>query len=701
MQKVFYTIIIIFLFQVHYVIAQTCIAVPVLTLSPGGTGPIGAHMMIAYNPLRNIYYSNSGGFGSNPIAAYNSTGGNTVGVAMGNQDWRGLWWNNNTNLLEGNCFSSAGIYTVALNQLTGYPSGGSAIVAPNSQPGSQVGGQYDPINNHVLYYNNAGGIAKYSRTTGLLVNTVNISGLPVPIVNLSTYGFYTGIPGHEYAVFDYVNRRAYYINYNTGAYVSSVQFPITAGAPSAFAISYANGLFFIYNNSEWIGYSAGLNAYSSPLTVCSGASTTLTAVSANNYSWSTGANTNSIVVSPTVTSVYSVIASPTLGCPNVMTLTVNIHPDPTLTISGNTIICSTGTNVMTASGAISYTWSNGNTTNTTALSPTISTTYSVAGTNSLGCISNKTVSILVDSNPTISISGQNTICNGESSTLTALGANTYSWNNGVISSSVVISPTTTTIYTTTGTNSNGCSSMKSETISVINAPPINITGTTSACSGANISLTASGASNYTWSNGSNNSSISETLTTSTSYSVIGTNTTNSCKAVAFQTVSIFPGPSISVSNTVICMGQTATLTASGAASYTWDNGAAGSVILDTPTITTIYTVSGTSTLGCIGSSTLNVIVSICNQIDETVLGDRTIKFKLYPNPNNGLFKISEESDELELIITIYDSMGKLVHTSNISNAKESCDLSDLSNGLYFISVKRNQKLLYSDKFIKQ
>ena len=92
------------------------------------------------------------------------------------------------------------------------------------------------------------------------MSTIPITGLPVAFGNIATYGFYTGIAGSEYAVYDYINRRAYYINYTTGAFVSTVQFPPTTGTPSNYSLSYANGLFFIYDNTNWIGYKGGISA---------------------------------------------------------------------------------------------------------------------------------------------------------------------------------------------------------------------------------------------------------------------------------------------------------------------------------------------------------------------------------------------------------------------------------------------------------
>lgn len=677
--------------------AQTCTAIPVLTLDPGATGPVGSQLMVAYNPIKNVYYWASGGYGSNPIATHQSIGGSTIAVGMGNQDWRGLWWNSNTNVLEGNCFSSLGIFTVALNG-PGHAIGGSTIVATNNQPSPQSGGQYDPFNNHILYYNTTGGIAKYNRNTGLLVSTVPITGLPVGLANLSNFGFYTGIPGMEYAVFDYVNRRAYYINYTSGAYVSTVQFPPTSGAPSAFAISYANGLFFIFDNTNWIGYSAGINAYATPVSVCPGSNVTLNAVSANNYSWSTGATTSSIVVTPTVTTVYSVAATPTTGCPSSISMTVNVFPNPTLSVSGNTLICNTGTNVLTASGANTYSWNTGPTSASVDVSPGVTTTYTVTGTNTLGCSASKTITITVDSSPFIAITGPTVACAGQPCFLQVNGATTYSWSNGLLTATASLTQTNTTGYTVIGTSSFGCISSVDHTINILTAPNIGFTGTTAICPGGTINLTANGADTYSWSTGSSAASINDTPTTTVSYTVVGTATNNGCSTSAIQTVTVNTLPTLSVNGGgVICAGQSVTLTVSGANSYTWNNGTSAATITDTPTANTTYTTIGTSNEGCTDTITTLVVVDICTGIKNTFAGNN--KTTIYPNPGNG--KLFIAGTIVGSRIEIRSALGSLIKEITSQSESTETDISEYPAGVYFVTIMVDNRPIYVTKVVKQ
>lgn len=767
MKKSLYSLLLVFI-SLCVSRAQICTAVSVITLNPGGAGPIGAHMMVTYNPLRNVYYWNAGGFASNPVATYSANGGNTIAVGMGNQDWRGLWWNSNTNVLEGNCFNSIGIFSVSTDPVSGHALNGSNIIAPNNQPGTQSGGQYDAGTDQVIYYNTLN-IYKYSRSSGNLINTIPISGLPGGIGSLNSNGFYTGINGMEYALYDYTNRRAYFINYTTGVYVSTVQFPLSAGAPSSFGISYANGLFFIYDNTNWVGFRSGLWA-SQTAPVCMGQSVTLNAQGASSYTWNTGSNSNSIVINPTVTTVYTVSGNAGSGCISTFTLSVPVIPSlpPLVSISGNTFVCGNFSNTLTASGANSYTWNTGSVSPSIVINPTISTNYMVTGTSSLGCVSNKTINVNAGPSPTITFSGNQNLCDGQSTTLTASGANSYSWNTGNTNSTLVITPSISTVYTVTGTSPNSCSDTKTVNVVVNPIPTVSISGSFTICNGSTVNLTGTGANNYTWSTGSIASSISISPNINTSYSIVGT-TSAGCSATAMQTVTVLQSPTISAlasstafcegnsvnlsasgansytwstgamtasltespttntfytvsgSNTVnacadtktinitvypapilsilspsiLCLGESVTLSVNGANTYTWYNGANTTSITDTPTITTIYTVSGTGSNSCVATKSVNLIVTICNVIAKN---ESLIQSMIYPNPTNGNVKI-EYFNESELDLEVITLEGKLLHQESVHKGKTVLDLKSYTPGIYFIRLFDKGSIVYTGKLV--
>lgn len=348
-----------------------------------------------------------------------------------------------------------------------------------------------------------------------------------------------------------------------------------------------------------------------------------------SYTWMPGAsNSASVNVCPSSTTVYTLTASD--GCTTrSVTTTVTVNPLPTLTISPtSTVICTGNSVTLTASGANTYTWAPGSSTvNPLVVSPTVTTNYTVTGTNTItGCTNTKTVSVTVNTTPTVAVNSP-TICSGQTTTLTASGANTYSWNTTATTASISVSPTTTTNYTVVGTL-NGCSSIKTSTVTVKISPTLTVIASpTSICSGQSSTLSVSGASTYSWSTGVSTSSITVSPTVTTIYTVTGTNTI-SCSSS--KTVSLIVGaytPTITISTTSIsvCGAGSATLSAGGASSYTW---MPGSIMIPTtavsPSVATIYTVSGTYGTGC-GISTATTLVNpvistLCCTAPSTVIG---------------------------------------------------------------------------------
>ena len=157
-----------------------------------------------------------------------------------------------------------------------------------------------------------------------------------------------------------------------------------------------------------------------------------------------------------------------------------------------------------------------------------------------------TFDLTINTLPSVTVSvSAGTICVGESTTITASGASTYSWSNGETGSSITVSPTTTTLFTATGTDSNGCTSSGSTTITVNALPTVEITGTLTYCIGSNTTLTATaGLSSYLWSTGETTQSIT---VTAGSYIVTGTDS-NGCSATSSaSTVTELPLDSATVS----------------------------------------------------------------------------------------------------------------------------------------------------------
>jgi|694.fasta_scaffold00173_77 gliding motility-associated-like protein len=327
----------------------------------------------------------------------------------------------------------------------------------------------------------------------------------------------------------------------------------------------------------------------SPLSTCGTATTLLTGSGASTYTWNTGPTTTTINVSPSSTTSYTLSGTSAQGCINstITTVTVNAVPNTSITTSSNTI-CSGSSATLNASGASTYTWSNSSNSSSIIVSPASATVYTVTGTNSVGCTRSFTTNIGVNSLPTITSSSV-TICNGNTGTLAAAGALSYTWNTGPVSSSIAVNPSITTNYTVTGTASNGCRNSAITSVSVNALPPVSVNSST-LCSNQSLTLTAGGANTYNWSTGASGPNIVINPTTSTNYTVTGLATTG-CTNTAISQVTVFaiPNlssvPSVSPSNCSASTGSITNVIASGTSpfTYTWTN-SSSAIVANTATL---------------------------------------------------------------------------------------------------------------------
>lgn len=217
------------------------------------------------------------------------------------------------------------------------------------------------------------------------------------------------------------------------------------------------------------------------------------------------------------------------------------------------------------------------------------------------------VNVSINTSPVVSISpsGPVSVCNGDSILLTANGATSYLWNNGVSGNSLWV--TQSGSYYVAGTV-NGCTGNSSPVAVSINPQPnvtISPAGNTSLCSGASLNLSASGASTFIWSNGLQGNAIS--VSQAGTYFAVGT--TNGCSDTSnLVQISVSPTPTVSISASGpvwFCPGGSVTLTATGANSYSWNNGPTSSTQLVTQSGT--YFAIGSSN-GC--SDTSNILTTV-------------------------------------------------------------------------------------------
>ena len=272
----------------------------------------------------------------------------------------------------------------------------------------------------------------------------------------------------------------------------------------------------------------------------------------------------------------------------VYTINYSIKPTITLNSSNNTYTaCEGETITVTVSSNVNctYSWSNGLGSGAT-VHPTQSGNYSVTATNN-GCSATATAYVTVNPLPIITINGSAnataSVCSGAAATLTAAGGETtsYSWSTGASQVST-INVNTQGSYSVTGSNSYGCSATASASVSVFDAPTVTITSSGDFCQGSEATLTASGANTYVWGGSGSGQSNPLTITTSGTYTVIGTDEHN-CTGNASLQVTFKPTPNITISGPdQLCDGASGVLTASAqtGTTFNWTNGTPGSSTLN-------------------------------------------------------------------------------------------------------------------------
>jgi len=364
------------------------------------------------------------------------------------------------------------------------------------------------------------------------------------------------------------------------------------------------------------------------------------------YSWSpveglNNANISNPIANPAATTTYTVTKTNIVnGCSSNASVIVNVNNTIPVVSAGNafTKTCISNINGATVGElndtTVSYSWtpveglSNANISNPIA-NPATTTTYTVTKTNSgNGCSASVSVTVTVDNNlPNINSTASNTsICNGSSTILNASGANDFVWQPGNVSgNSITVIPNANTTYTVTGTNAaNGCTNNSTISILVHDLPSLSATASLSTiCQGNNTSISMNGADFYSWSpNNLNGSNVIVTPLSTTVYTITGTNTLNGCSNTITKTIIVNPLPPVTANALAnsICQGNSTTITANGATSYSWEPG--GSItnsINVTPLTSTTYTVIGTNSFGCTNSTTQTITTNNCNVTANVIL----------------------------------------------------------------------------------
>ncbi len=363
-----------------------------------------------------------------------------------------------------------------------------------------------------------------------------------------------------------------------------------------------------------------VNANAGPdVQICNGESATLRATGGISYVWNTGATTASINVSPTEeTTTFTVTVSDGINS-DTDDVIVTVNEPPSVNVGKDVTLCFGESITLTAEGEGDFLWSNGETTASITVSPTVTTTYSVTASNS--CSIEATDDVIVTVTPGINLTTIDDleVCTGEIDTiLTADSNGDYLWSTGETSPTITVNPTSTTTYTITSTLGD-CSITDEVVVTVNEAPTVNAGSDVSLCSGEAVTLTANGIGDFLWSTGETTSSITVNPASTTTYSVTAS---NSCSDPVSDEVMVNITPAITLDagiDVTLCSGESTTLTVTSNGNILWSTGETSASIVVNPSTTTTYAVTSSSG-EC--SLTDEVIVTI-NNFSSVSLGDDT------------------------------------------------------------------------------
>ena len=291
-----------------------------------------------------------------------------------------------------------------------------------------------------------------------------------------------------------------------------------------------------------------LVSVSGPTAICAGASATLTASGGTSYAWSLGSATGagaSAVITPSVSVVITYTCWPSNGCSVTATYPIIVNPQPNITVaSANYSACVGQTITLSVSGGVTHTWMPGNLSGSSVtVSPAASTNYTVISQNQFSCTQTNVIALQVVPLPTLGVANSPTlVCTGNVISLSAWGANVYSWSPGnLVGPTVTITAQSPETYTVFGSDL-GCATTQTISLTPLPSPTVTFLSTfQKMCTGEKAKIEAGGATSYTLTSAAATTAFNSTVLISpkitTTYTLIGI-APNSCTGTAVKTITI-------------------------------------------------------------------------------------------------------------------------------------------------------------------
>lgn len=303
--------------------------------------------------------------------------------------------------------------------------------------------------------------------------------------------------------------------------------------------------------------------------------------------------------------------------------------------------------------------------------------YTVIVTDGENCRFDSANVTINNSGIAATLNGNNSICESDSTILTAGGGTAFLWNTGLTTSSITVSPPSTTTYSVIVHNGT-CIDTAYITINVVLVPVANVSGPDTVCQGQDTKLIASGGSTYSWSTGDQTSQITVKPLTNTTYSVIVSNGSCSDTASISLIANPLPIPNAGADVTINDNAYTQLL-ATGGGTYSWYPPIGLSCIncqdpLANPKFTTTYCVVVTDSNGCHNEDCVTVTYPLLFPNVFTPNGDGA----------NDVFIIQGLQPDIASI-KIYNRWGNIVYQS--AGYKNDWEGKGVSSGVYFYVLK--------------
>ena len=486
----------------------------------------------------------------------------------------------------------------------------------------------------------------------------------------------------------------------------------------------------------------------STASICSGGSIALTASGGGTYSWNTGATTATINVSPASSTTYTVTVTSN-SCTATSSRLVNVSNQLSASINpANPEFCANGSVTLNATQGAAYTWSGpgGFSGNTQSVTATQAGSYSVNVTNPGGCIGTAPASVTVVQNPTLIVdagstqtiqSGDSAVLGGSPTANSGTPPYTYVWNpssslNNATIANPTATPTSNTTYSLTVTDSKGCSATDNVQVNVSSGcqsytldsdtlyiPSVAANYTVNLTTGAGCPWTiAEGCSWLDFANPSGNGS--QTLSFNVTQNAQSTDRTclvniQGNLLVVIQALGcVAPVSDFSAPQQAGFAPFTVTFTDNSTNTptqwlWTFPGGSPATSTAQNPTVTYanggLFDVTLNATNGC-GNNTvtktnyINVIGTV--GIDNLATSEN---INIYPNPNNGTFRVSAEINTSNTVeLKLFSAIGQLIYSSKIQPIANKIDkeisLGNSAAGVYIIQLLVDKKPYYKKLIIE-